>query len=191
MNRTKDEKDRQLIKEQAATIRLFTDLTQAGSWVINYEPDGSLASVQWRDGFRRLMGYHDQSDCPNEMDPFLRGIRKQQRGCSQYNGRLDLRQCAPVQSFKCPLQIPQPMPEIGTKGNINCMHEIFLPLLQPSISHITRFCVRIIKCKRDIQIMPNVTAFRTLQVSIKQRFIIGMRAIFSHTQRALLGRFSA
>ena len=79
MKRIIDEKDRQIIEEQAATIRLFTDLTQAGSWVINYEPDGSLASVQWRDGFRRLMGYHDQSDCPNEMDPFLRGIHPEDR----------------------------------------------------------------------------------------------------------------
>ena len=79
MNRENDEKDRQKIEEQAATIRLFTDLTQAGSWIINYEPNGSIASVQWRDGFRRLMGYHDQSDCPNEMGPFLRGIHPEDR----------------------------------------------------------------------------------------------------------------
>ena len=52
-----DEKDRKIIEEQAATIRLLTDLTKAGSWVINYAPDGSVASVQWGDGFRRLMGY--------------------------------------------------------------------------------------------------------------------------------------
>ncbi len=79
MNRINDEKDKQIIEEQAATIRLFTDLTQAGSWIINYEPNGSIASVQWRDGFRRLMGYHDQSDCPNEMGPFLRGIHPEDR----------------------------------------------------------------------------------------------------------------
>ena len=58
MSLIKDEKDRR-IEEQAATIRLFTDLTQAGSWVINFLPAGSLASVQWGDGFRRLMGYSD------------------------------------------------------------------------------------------------------------------------------------
>ena len=57
MNRINDEKDRQIIEEQAATIRLLTDLTKAGSWVINYAPDGSPISVQWGDGFRRLMGY--------------------------------------------------------------------------------------------------------------------------------------
>ena len=47
MNRVSDEKDRRIMEEQAATIRLFTDLTKAGSWVINFAPDGSLTSVQW------------------------------------------------------------------------------------------------------------------------------------------------
>ena len=68
-----DEKDMH-IKEQAATIRLLTDLTEAGSWVINFAPDGSLASVQWGDGLRRLMGYSNQSGFPNEFDSFIRGI---------------------------------------------------------------------------------------------------------------------
>lgn len=73
MSLTDDEKDMR-IKEQAATIRLLTDLTEAGSWVINFAPDGSLTSVQWGDGFRRLMGYSDQNDFPNAFDSFLRGI---------------------------------------------------------------------------------------------------------------------
>ena len=74
-----DEKDRRITEEQAATIRLLTDLTQAGSWVINYAPDGSLASVKWGDGFRRLMGYRDQSDFPNEIESFVRGIYPEDR----------------------------------------------------------------------------------------------------------------
>ena len=74
-----DEKDRQIIEEQAATIRLLTDLTKAGSWVINYAPDGSVASVQWGDGFRRLMGYTDLHDFPNEMESFLRGVHPEDR----------------------------------------------------------------------------------------------------------------
>ena len=73
------EKDRQIIEEQAATIRLLTDLTKAGSWVINYAPDGSVASVQWGDGFRRLMGYSDQSDFPNEIGSFVRGVYPEDR----------------------------------------------------------------------------------------------------------------
>ena len=71
---TNNERDRHLIEEQAGTIRLLTDLTKAGSWAINFAPNGSLASVQWGDGFRRLMGYSDKNDFPNEMEPFLRGI---------------------------------------------------------------------------------------------------------------------
>ena len=79
MSWANDKKDRDIIKEQAATIRLFTDLTKAGSWVINYAPDGSVASAQWGDGFRRLMGYSDQNDFPNEMESFLRGIYPEDR----------------------------------------------------------------------------------------------------------------
>ncbi|MBR3124776.1 MAG: response regulator [Mogibacterium sp.] len=79
MNRINDEKDRQIIEEQAATIRLLTDLTKAGSWVINYAPDGSLASVQWGDGFRRLMGYSDRNDFPDEIASFVRGIYPEDR----------------------------------------------------------------------------------------------------------------
>ncbi len=79
MDRIKDEKERRIIEEQAARIRLFTDLTQAGSWVINFAPDGSLSSVQWGDGFRRLMGYSDRNDFPNEIESFLRGIYPEDR----------------------------------------------------------------------------------------------------------------
>ena len=81
MNRMDDEKDLR-IEEQAATIRLLTDLTEAGSWVINFEPDGSVASVQWGDGFRRLMGYHDQTDFPDELESFVRGIHPEDREAS-------------------------------------------------------------------------------------------------------------
>ncbi len=79
MNWINDENDRQLIEELAATNRLLTDLTKAGSWVINYAPDGSPASVQWGDGFRRLMGYSDQIDFPNEMESFMRGVFPEDR----------------------------------------------------------------------------------------------------------------
>ena len=43
MNMINDEKDMR-IEEQAATNRLLTDLTEAGSWAINYAQDGS---VRW------------------------------------------------------------------------------------------------------------------------------------------------
>ena len=79
MNRINDEQGRQIIEEQAATIRLLTDLTEAGSWVINYAPDGSVTSVQWGDGFRRLMGYTDLHDFPNELKFFLQGIHPEDR----------------------------------------------------------------------------------------------------------------
>ncbi|MDO4860388.1 MAG: response regulator [Bacillota bacterium] len=79
MNRISDEMDRQIIEELTTTNRLLTDLTKAGSWVINYWPDGSLKSVQWGDGFRRLMGYSDQSDFPNEIESFERGVYPEDR----------------------------------------------------------------------------------------------------------------
>ena len=80
MNGIHDEKDRRIIEEQSVTIRLLTDLTKAGSWVINYAADGSVASVQWGDGFRRLMGYSDRSDFPDEIESFVRGIHPEDQG---------------------------------------------------------------------------------------------------------------
>ncbi len=79
MERKDREMDRHIIEEQAATIRLLTDLTDAGSWIINFAPDGSLTSVQWGNGFRRLMGYSDQSDFPNQFESFARGIHPEDR----------------------------------------------------------------------------------------------------------------
>ena len=79
MNGINDEKDKRIIEEQSVTIRLLTDLTKAGSWVINYAADGSVASVQWGDGFRRLMGYSDRSDFPDEIESFVRGIHPEDR----------------------------------------------------------------------------------------------------------------
>ena len=79
MDRINDEKDLRKTEELVATNRLLTDLTEAGSWVINFEPDGSVASVQWGDGFRRLMGYTDVHDFPNELESFMRGIHPEDR----------------------------------------------------------------------------------------------------------------
>ena len=79
MSGINDEKDRLIIEELSVTNRLLTDLTKAGSWVVNYAPDGSVASVQWGDGFRRLMGYSDRSDFPDEIESFVRGIHPEDR----------------------------------------------------------------------------------------------------------------
>ena len=79
MNSVNNEKDMRKIEELTATNRLLTDLTEAGSWMINFTPDGSVASVQWGDGFRRLMGYTDLHDFPNELESFLRGIHPEDR----------------------------------------------------------------------------------------------------------------
>lgn len=68
MSGINDEKDRLIIEELSVTNRLLTDLIKAGSWVVNYAPDGSVASVQWGDGFRRLMGYSDRSDFPDVLE---------------------------------------------------------------------------------------------------------------------------
>ena len=76
----KIERYRKVIEEQAATIRLLTDLTRAGSWVINFAPDGTVTSVQWGNGFRRMLGYTDINDFPDEMDSFFRSVYPEDRG---------------------------------------------------------------------------------------------------------------
>ena len=49
MDLISDGKNMRIIEEQAATLGLITDLIKAGSWVISFAPDGSLASVKWGD----------------------------------------------------------------------------------------------------------------------------------------------
>ena len=70
---------RKKTEELVATNRLLTDLTEAGSWTINFAPDGSVSSVRWGDGFRRLMGYTGPDDFPNELESFMRGIHPEDR----------------------------------------------------------------------------------------------------------------
>ena len=79
MNPTNDELNSRAIQELAETNRLLTDLTKAGSWTINFAPDGTPASVQWGDGLRRLIGYTDRNDFPNELEPFVRGVYPEDR----------------------------------------------------------------------------------------------------------------
>jgi len=79
MDLTNDEKDMHKIEELVATNRLLTDLTEAGSWLIDFAPDGSVASVQWGNGLRRLLGYTDLRDFPNELESFMRGIHPEDR----------------------------------------------------------------------------------------------------------------
>ena len=79
MNPINDDRDTKKTEELVATNRLLTDLTEAGSWTINFAPDGSVSSVQWGDGFRRLMGYTGPDDFPNELESFTRGIHPEDR----------------------------------------------------------------------------------------------------------------
>ena len=90
MNTIKDEKAKQFMKEQAATIRLFTDLTNAGSWEVFYNPDGTVSSVKWGNGFRRLFGYKDSRDFPNVMESFTDGIYLEDREAYLKNLNADM-----------------------------------------------------------------------------------------------------
>ena len=79
MSGINEEKERQIIEELSATNRLLTDLTSAGSWTISFAPDGSVASVRWGDGFRRLMGYSSKADFPDELESFVQGIHPEDK----------------------------------------------------------------------------------------------------------------
>ena len=70
---------RKIIEAQAQKIRLLTDITKAGSWVAEYAADGTISSITWGDGFRRMMGYTNQEDFPNDLSIFLRDIHPEDR----------------------------------------------------------------------------------------------------------------
>ena len=78
-NRISAIQTRRIIEEQAATICLLTDLTKAGSWVIRFAAEGCISSVQCDDGFRRLMGYSDQIDLPDDLSVLQEKIHPEDR----------------------------------------------------------------------------------------------------------------
>jgi PAS domain S-box-containing protein len=78
MDLISDGKNMRIIEEQAATLGLITDLIKAGSWVISFAPDGSLASVKWGDDFCRMLGY-SRRDFPDNLDSFLSCIHPDDR----------------------------------------------------------------------------------------------------------------
>ncbi len=89
MNRSNDEKDRQMTEEQAAAIditqekdhdALYAELQNeaaslntihemlgSGKWTMDFDEAGKMVRVSWSDEFRRMLGYYGTDDFPDEL----------------------------------------------------------------------------------------------------------------------------
>lgn len=50
---------------------LVSEAIQAGSWYMDCDQDGVITEVNWSHALRRMLGYHDILDFPNELQSWL------------------------------------------------------------------------------------------------------------------------
>jgi len=63
----KDTEERRIAAHKEATIRVMHEALGSGMWGMEFDEDGIMTSVEWSPEFRRMMGYTDENDFPNEL----------------------------------------------------------------------------------------------------------------------------
>lgn len=61
-------------------LALVTDAIRSGSWYLEYDKEGTLREVRWSRAFRKMLGYHDSIEFPNEMDTWLELLHPMDKG---------------------------------------------------------------------------------------------------------------
>lgn len=68
MIQVNDEKDRQIIEEQAAILDTIHEMLGSGKWTMEFDESGVMKSVIWSDEFRRMLGYQGKDDFPDVLE---------------------------------------------------------------------------------------------------------------------------
>lgn len=63
----KDTKERRIAAHKEATIKVLHEALGSGMWGMEFDEDGKMVSVEWSDEFRKMIGYTDEEDFPNEL----------------------------------------------------------------------------------------------------------------------------
>ncbi len=66
--RLKDAKERQIAAHKETTIRVMHEALGSGMWTMEFDEDGNMIAVEWSPEFRKMIGYTDESDFPNELE---------------------------------------------------------------------------------------------------------------------------
>lgn len=62
------------LKEEKVQLKKIHDIIHSGIWSMEINENNRIASVNWSDEFRHLIGYTDERDFPNTMDAWKRII---------------------------------------------------------------------------------------------------------------------
>ena len=63
----KDTNENRIAAHREATIKVLHEALGSGMWGMEFDEDGQMISVEWSDEFRRMIGYTDEKDFPNEL----------------------------------------------------------------------------------------------------------------------------
>ena len=64
----KDSDARKIAAHRAATIRVMHEALGSGMWGMEFDEEGNMTSVEWSPEFRKMIGYEDENDFPNELE---------------------------------------------------------------------------------------------------------------------------
>ena len=62
----KDTNERRIAAHREATIRVMHEALGSGMWGMEFDENGKMISVKWSPEFRKMIGYKDEDDFPDE-----------------------------------------------------------------------------------------------------------------------------
>ena len=64
----KNNNERKIAAHREATISVLHEALGSGMWGMEFDEDGNMVSVEWSPEFRKMIGYTDENDFPNELE---------------------------------------------------------------------------------------------------------------------------
>ncbi|MCR4956694.1 MAG: PAS domain-containing protein [Lachnospiraceae bacterium] len=75
----KDTKERRLAAHKIATIEVMHEALHSGMWGMEFDEQGKMCSVEWSQQFRKMIGYKDETDFPNELEAWSKLVHPDER----------------------------------------------------------------------------------------------------------------
>ncbi|MCM1136831.1 MAG: PAS domain-containing protein [Clostridium sp.] len=56
------------LEHETAALRMVNEIFSSSMWAMEFNELGEMISVNWSEEFRAMLGYHDETDFPNELE---------------------------------------------------------------------------------------------------------------------------
>ena len=70
---------REELAQSELYYRMLHSMIKSGMWSMTYDAQGVRTGVEWSDEFRRMLGYRDETDFPNELESWLDVLHPEER----------------------------------------------------------------------------------------------------------------